>query len=172
MLKSLIIISNSKWYWVALIILGVLMESGALFYQYVLEELPCVLCIHVRIWVMAFTLVALVALFFRRIGYVHILAHALITVIMAGLFERSYMLLGTERGFVIASCNMESGLPGWFALDKWFPAMFKVLDSCGYTPELLFGLTMAEALIVISGLLVIAGSVLTIVSVLDRRHKV
>ena len=171
MLRNLIVISNSKWYWIALIVLGVLMESSALFYQYVLEELPCVLCIHVRIWVMAFSLVALMALFLRHTWYWQIIAHALVTAIMVGLFERSYMLLGTERGFVIASCNMDPGLPDWFALDKWFPLIFKVWDSCGYTPELLFGITMAEALIAMSGFLVIISCVLTLVSVVNKVHK-
>ena len=171
MLRNLTVISNSKWYWIALIILGVLMEGGALFYQHVLDELPCVMCIHVRIWVLAFSLVAIIALFLRRIWHWQIIAHALITAIMVGLFERSYMLLGTERGFAIASCNMDLGVPDWFALDKWLPSVFKVWTSCGYTPVLLFGITMAEALIVISALLVVTSGVFTILSVVDKMHK-
>jgi disulfide bond formation protein DsbB len=35
-----------------------------------------------------------------------------------------------------------------------------VWEACGYTPELLFGVTMAEALLVLSGVLVIFGSVM------------
>ncbi|HEY9052592.1 MAG TPA: disulfide bond formation protein B, partial [Gammaproteobacteria bacterium] len=38
----------------------------------------------------------------------------------------------------------------WFAIDKWFPQVFGVWTSCGYTPELLFGITMAEGLLIIS----------------------
>ncbi|MDH3971388.1 MAG: disulfide bond formation protein B, partial [Gammaproteobacteria bacterium] len=50
--------------------------------------------------------------------------------------------------------------PSWFALDQWFPAMFKVWEACGYTPELLFGVTMAEALLVLSIMLVAMGTLL------------
>ena len=170
MLRNLILASNSRWYWVALILLAVLMEGGALFYQYVLDELPCVLCIQVRILVLAFSLVAIIALFIGRIGYGQTIAHALTTAIMAGFFERSYMLLGTERGFVIASCNMDLGLPDWFALQQWLPSVFKVWTSCGYTPVLMFGITMAEALIVMSGLLVVTSGLFTVLSIIAKRQ--
>lgn len=143
-------LSCNSWYWFALILWGVLLESTALYYQYVRDEWPCVLCIHVRIWVMGVILVALLALILARKPLVHSLFHLLSTLMFAGLMERSYMLLGTERGFVFGSCGMDLGLPSWFALDKWFPQMFEVWASCGYTPKLVFGITMAEALMVMS----------------------
>ena len=87
---------------------------------------------------------------------------------MVGLFERSYMLLGTERGTVMASCNFDLGLPSWLAFDKWLPAVFEVQASCGYTPELLFGITMAEGLIVMSSALVIISALLSVTSLLKK----
>ena len=77
------------------------------------------------------------------------------TALMIGLLERSYQLLGVERGFIMGDCSMNSGLPAWFALDKWLPSVFKVWEPCGYTPEILFGVTMAEALMFISILLIL-----------------
>ena len=59
-------IGNSAAYWVLLLVIGLCFESVALYYQYVLELQPCVLCIQVRIWVMALILVALVAFWMRR----------------------------------------------------------------------------------------------------------
>ncbi len=50
---------------------------------------------------------------------------------------------------------MDSSLPNWFALDKWWPTVFEVMEPCGYTPELLFGITMAEALVVFSILMLL-----------------
>ena len=70
--------------------------------------------------------------------------------IFAGLAERSYQLYGVEQGFIMGSCEMASGLPAWFALDKWIPAIFEVQTTCGYTPELFFKITMAETLLVYS----------------------
>jgi len=155
MLDTLAGIGKSGLYWLALAVAGVAFEAVALFYQYVLEEMPCVLCIQVRLWMMALIVLSLLALLLRRVGFISRLAHVLTVVVAAGLLERSYQLLGTERGFAVGDCGFDLGLPAWFSPDKWFPAMFEVQTSCGYTPELLFGVTMAEALIVLSALFVL-----------------
>ncbi len=169
MLKKLILLSNSVWYWIGLIALSISLEVVALFYQYVWQELPCVLCIHVRIWVMGLFLLSLLALYLRRFYWPRLISHVLVFVIMLGLFERSWILLGTERGFVETSCDFKSGLPDWFALDQWFPLLFEVQASCGYTPNLLFGITMAEALIVMSLLLVLLSGLLIILTIIKRQ---
>lgn len=168
MLKTLAMIGASSWYWLALVLLGLSMEAVALTYQYVLDYLPCVLCIHVRIWVVGLILVALLGLLLRRSRPLRAMAHALTLVIGIGLLERSWMLLGIEYGFVEGSCDFETGLPAWFALDQWFPTLFKVWESCGYTPELLFGITMAEGLIIFAPALMLVALALTVAAVLIR----
>jgi disulfide bond formation protein DsbB len=66
---------------------------------------------------------------------------------------------------------MESGLPDWFALDVWFPKLFKVWEPCGYTPELLFGITMAEGLLVFSVVMVLVTVTLTIATLLGKNTE-
>jgi disulfide bond formation protein DsbB len=46
MLGRLAKIGKSSLYWLALVLIGLSFEAVALFYQYVLEEMPCVLCIR------------------------------------------------------------------------------------------------------------------------------
>jgi len=169
MLSKLETIGSSSWYWLGLVVLGLSMEGLALTYQYVLEYLPCVLCIHVRIWVAGFILLALLALLVRRSWPLLVMAHVLNTVIMVGLLERAWLLLGTERGSVEGSCGMDSGLPGWFALDVWFPGLFKVWEPCGYTPELLPGITMAEVLLVFAATLLLVSVTLTLATLFGRK---
>jgi len=161
MLKNILNFSEKKWFWLAFLTFCIALEAMALFYQYVLEYSPCVLCIHVRIFVLGFISISLLAIAFLNSKYVLLLVHALMVLLSAGLLERSYQLFGTERGFILGSCSMESGLPSWFALDEWFPVFFKVWEPCGYTPELLFGITMAEALMVLSVSLLIVSSIYT-----------
>ena len=166
MLDRLTIFSKSTGYWILLVLVGLSFEGVALYYQYVLEEMPCVLCIQVRIWVVALILVALAAIWMRRNAFMNLLAHMLTVVIAIGLLERSYQLLGTERGFTFSDCGMDLGMPAWFALDAWFPALFQVQTSCGYTPELLFGITMAEALIVISAIFLLWSAGMVVLTLL------
>ena len=162
--------SHSKLYWILLIILGLSLEGSALYYQYVLDEWPCVLCIHVRIWVLGFIVLAVLALLVGGNRWITRGLHLINTVIMAGLVERSWQTLAVERGWVFGECDMESGLPSWFALDKWFPAVFEVLTACGYTPLIIFNITMAETLMFVSSSLLVVSLVLLVASTLTERN--
>jgi protein dithiol:quinone oxidoreductase len=146
--------SHGVLYWWLLILAGICFEGVALFYQYVLEYGPCPLCIHTRILVMAFVLIGVLALILRS-RWATRLFHLVNVAVMLALSERAYVLLGTERGFVLSECGVDSGLPSWFALDDWFPFMFGVMESCGYTPQMLFGISMAESLIVVFPLMLL-----------------
>ena len=57
MMNTLNAIGKSVWYWLAILGLGAFMEAAALYFQYGLGYGPCVLCIHIRIYVMAIMLV-------------------------------------------------------------------------------------------------------------------
>ncbi len=168
MFSKLVTVSKSRWYWSLLILMGLSFETVALFYQYGLDYGPCVLCIHVRILVMAFMMVGVLALLWHKPA-ISSFAHLLNIGVMGWMSERAWVLIGTERGTIFASCGMSSGLPSWFALDTWFPTVFGIWESCGYTPELLFGITMAEALIVFAPLMLVVSIILFIASFFENR---
>lgn len=167
MKQFLVNLSTQSRYWAALILIGIALEGSALYYQYVLDEWPCVLCIHVRIWVIAFVLLAMIAIFFTHSITVMRIAHGLNAGIMAGLLERSWRVLAVERGWIFGDCDLNLGMPEWFALDKWIPALFEVQTSCGYTPLIIFNITMAEVLVVISVLMLIMSATVFIASWFD-----
>ena len=144
--------------------LGIFLEATALYYQYALDEWPCTLCIHVRIWVMAFVLLGLLGLVFNASTPARRLFHGVNVVIMLGLLERSWRVLAVERGWIFGDCEMDLGMPPWFALDKWFPWLFEVQTSCGYTPLIAFDISMAEVLLVLSAALSISSLAVFIAS--------
>ena len=165
--EFLLNLSTQRRYWAALILIGAALEGGALYYQYVLDEWPCVVCIHVRIWVAAFMLLAMIAIFCTNSIVATRIAHFLNIGIMVGLLERSWRVLAIERGWIFGDCDMELGMPAWFALDKWIPSLFEVQTSCGYTPLILFDISMAESLLVISALMLIMSAAVFIASWFD-----
>ncbi|MCP4769234.1 MAG: disulfide bond formation protein B [Gammaproteobacteria bacterium] len=167
MQQFLVDLGKQHRYWVILILVGIALEAGALFYQYVLGEWPCVLCIQVRMLVMAFVLLAVVAIFCTGSVAAMRLFHGLNSLLMAWLVERSWQVLAVERGWVFGDCGMSLGMPEWFALDKWLPAVFEVQSACGYTPIILFDISMAESLLVISIALLIISAALFVSSWLD-----
>jgi disulfide bond formation protein DsbB len=70
-----------------------------------------------------------------------------------GLGERAWFLYQLENGIGNGSCEFQLGMPDWFAIDQWLPSLFEVRNLCSFTPEMLFGLSMAEGLLLIAGLL-------------------
>lgn len=168
MIQFLIRMSQHRLYWASLVLSGLALEAAALYYQYALDEWSCVLCIHVRIWVMAFVLLGILALFFTASRGLMRGFHGASVIIMLGLVERSWRLLAIERGWIFGDCEMDLGMPPWFALDQWFPWMFEVQTSCGYTPLIAFNVSMAEVLLVISAALLVSCLSLFIASWLKR----
>ncbi len=118
---------------------------------------------------MAFVILGLLAMFLVRSTTMMRLCHGLGVIIMIGLLERSWQVLAVERGWVFGDCAMDLGMPAWFALDKWFPWMFEVQTSCGYTPLVILDITMAEVLLVFSGLLLIISVAMFIVSWISKQ---
>ena len=156
-------LAESRVYWSAYIAMGLGLLAVALFYQYQLEELPCVVCIQVRLWFSLLIIVTSIGFILRKRIFLNVLAQLGIVICSIGLVERSYLLLGTERGFIFSDCGFNAGLPAWFAIEQWIPWLYQVETSCGYTPEILFGVTMAEALMLLSVCLL--GVSVTVVSV-------
>ncbi len=146
-LRSLTNTAHSSWYWIITILAGLALLGAALFYQYILDELPCVMCIQIRMWISLLVVIAIIALLIHKNRILNTIAHICVFITALALTERSYQLLGTERGFLFNECGFTSGLPAWFALEEWLPWIYRIETSCGYTPEIIFGITMAELLI-------------------------
>jgi len=146
-------VSRSVWWGIALF--GLALEGAALYYQYVLNYGPCVLCIHVRLWLFGIVGVALAGALFSRQPRSQTLLWLVMLVPAIGFAERSWQVLAVERGWSMGACSMDPGLPRWFAVDRWFPVLFEPWEACGYTPEILLGITMAETLMGLSVMLVI-----------------
>jgi len=172
MIKSLIELAHHKIIWLGLVIFGTGLEAVALYYQYALDEMPCIVCIHIRMWVAVIILVGLFALitnsvFNSNTSYqLNRVWHLLNLGAAVGFFERSYHVLAVERAWVVDSCGMGLDLPEWLSwlkVDQWIPWMFEAQVPCGYTPNV-FVLTMAEALVGISALYLVGSIILALLS--------
>ena len=137
---------QSRWYWLALALFGIALLGVALYYQYALGDEPCQVCIHARLWVVAFTLVALIVLVTPQTSLLRVVGNVGVLIASAGLFERARYLYRLETGLGDGSCQFQLGMPDWFAVDRWMPWLFEVRNLCSFTPEMQFGLSMAETL--------------------------
>ena len=174
MLKTIIYhftnIAHSSWFWIINIIAGLALLVVALSYQYILDELPCVLCVQIRLWISLLIVISIIAVLIHRYRTLNSIAHLSVVVTAIALTERSYQLLGTERGFIFGDCGFTSGLPSWFPIEEWLPWLYRIETSCGYTPEIIFGITMAEMLMVLSVFLLVFSFFVTLASFKESNH--
>ena len=96
-IKQLNYLAQSKWYWLSYMTAGLALLAAALFYQYVLEEPPCVTCIQVRLWIALFVFVCFAGFLWSRHRVINAITQLSVILIAGALIERSYLLLGTER---------------------------------------------------------------------------
>jgi disulfide bond formation protein DsbB len=169
MLNRLAIIARSRLYWFLVLLACLALEGVALYYQYILDYGPCVLCVHIRAWIAGIALVALLMMIVG--GPLAALGHLASLGLALGMLRSSYVTLGVERGTIIDACTMDPQFPSWLPLHQWLPTLFEPWEPCGYTPMLAFNVSMAEALIVISLLWVLVSLVLLLGSFKKPRRE-
>ena len=141
---------SMRFLWWAMLLSGMGMFMAALYWQYALGEDPCQVCIQARLWVVAIALIGTVMLVLPDSAAARLGGLVLLLISSVGLGERSYYLYEIENFRGDGSCQFTLGMPDWFAVDRWFPALFEVRNICSYTPEVALGISMAEALLGIS----------------------
>ncbi len=140
-------LTKGKGFWWALFALGSGLLAAALYWQYVIGDDPCQVCIQARLWAVALGLLGAVMLLLPESLLTRLTGLILAFTASAGMGERAYYLYEIENFRGDGSCEFTLGMPSWFAVDQWFPALFEVRNICSYTPEIAFGISMAEALI-------------------------
>lgn len=137
--------------WASVIAICVALEAGAVYYQQALLYFPCELCIYTRVWIAAIALLALVGLAVRMQPWAVrgvLVGQIALSVGLGGVV---WKLLALDYGFAGAgACSLYARFPSWAPLDRWLPLLFEVQATCGETPEVLFGLSMADGLAAIT----------------------
>ena len=152
------LLTRGKGLWWAIFAIGSGLLAAALYWQYVVGDDPCQVCIQARLWAVGMGLVGAVMLVIPDTFLTRLSGLTLTFITSAGMGERAYYLYEIENFRGDGSCEFTLGMPPWFAVDQWLPALFEVRNICSYTPEIAFGISMAEALIGIA--IVVCGVVL------------
>jgi len=147
-MKTFYNFGNSRFFWISGLVYLLLMESIALYFQYILDMEPCSLCVQIRAWVLGAMILSIFTSFvctkfiWRWIGLTLTIA-----LLIGGLYT-SWYSWRVEKGEIISSCSLGAGFPGFMPLDDWVPWLFSAQGICGQSPDMWFGLSMNEGLII------------------------
>ena len=157
-----------RFFWWSLLAVCLFAMAVALYYQYHIGEEPCQVCIHIRLWVVGLIVLALVNLVTPKRRLLTVAGYVTAAGCGYGLGERSWYLYQLENGYGDGSCEFQLGMPDWFAVDRWIPSLFEVRNLCSYTPEIFFGISMAEALLFLATAICLGSLTLLVI---DRRFS-
>ena len=134
-MKAIYELSQKAYFWLIGILYFMLMESIALYYQYVLQFFPCALCVQVRAWVVGAIISSVASIYFRSIFWIRFFGLLLTIVFISGAFYTSYYAWGVENGTVISTCSMGAGFPSFMPLDQWIPFSLVPMDLVDNRPR-------------------------------------
>ncbi len=156
-MDQLTVFAHSRLSWIVLFISALGLELSALFFQYVMELEPCVMCIYIRVAVLGLMIAGLVGIIgcqYRWIRFIGILIWGVSSVWGVKLAQELEVIQSGSSLF--ATCSFLPDFPTWMPLHQWLPSVFMPTGMCTDIPWQALGLTMAQWMVVGFGLYVLA----------------
>ncbi|WP_206486331.1 disulfide bond formation protein DsbB [Thalassotalea sp. G2M2-11] len=161
--------NKNAWFLLAASALG--LELAALFFQYVMDLKPCIMCIYQRVAIWAIFFAGLIGYFSNQF-------------ILGRLFSYSFWATGAIWGLLIAlehvemqtstmsflfSCEFVPNFPQWAPLHEWIPALFAATGDCGEINWQFLGLSMPQWMVVVYGLYTALFTIIILGRVIHRK---
>lgn len=122
----------SVQFWSLILAGSIAAECIGLFFQYIMKEDPCAICVHIRAWIMLIGVIAIAAILLKKHGRLPVF---ILYTSMMFVITRVIILAGEalkiERGTVFSTCSIEAGFPSWLPLDRFIPFVFEPTGICG-----------------------------------------
>ena len=137
----------SRLFWSAILLGAVLSEGVALFFQYVLHEDPCAICVHIRAYVAMIGLAAVAGLLLsnkRKIWMA--IPHVALLGSVLKISMLSEQAVRIEKGTLFSTCGIDAGFPAWLPLDSWLPSVFAPTGLCGRVIPIIPGWTAGPSM--------------------------
>lgn len=140
--------SRSAWFLLALSALG--LELTTLYFQYVMQLEPCVLCVYERNAVAIIFLAGICGLINPKIVILRVGGYLLWAGGIAWGLYLSVMHSGIQMGLIkdSASCDFAANYPSWMQLDQWLPWLFMPTGFCEDIQWQFLGLSIPQVMVV------------------------
>lgn len=152
--------SRQRTAWLLLMLSALSLELCALFFQHVMDLLPCVMCIYERVAMLGILIAGALGLSAPKNLYIR--TTALVTWglstswgLKLALEHVSYQFPDPNQLFGTV-CDIFVRFPTWAPLNKWVPWMFEASGDCGKIDWQFLTLSMPQWLVIIfSAMLVV-----------------
>ena len=133
---------RKAWGFLALSALS--LELIALYFQYGMDLLPCMMCVYQRTAVAGVLLAGLIGLAQPKLLSVRLVAFGFwgVSAIWGFLLAKEHVAMQNETNPFLVSCGFVPDYPSWMPLHDWFPGIFNPTGTCDKIDWMFLGLSM------------------------------
>lgn len=137
----------SVQFWSFILASSIAAECIGLFFQYVMKEDPCAICVHIRAWIMLIGIISIAAILLKKHGRLPVfILYTSLMFIITKIITLADEALKIERGTVFSTCSIEAGFPSWLPLDRLIPFVFEPTGICGKVVKIIPDLDASPSL--------------------------
>ena len=148
-LNALTRFAHSRAAWLILMMSAVALELAALFFQYVMELSPCVMCIYQRVAVFGLVFAGLIGVIGHRSRIARFIGLATWAISAIWGLKLAIELVDMQTNpSPFATCSYLPEFPSWLQLHEWLPSVFMPTGMCSDIPWEFMGVTMGQYMII------------------------
>ena len=153
-MKILSNLTTSSKPWLLLALSALALELCALFFQYVLDLAPCIMCVYQRVAICAIILAGFMGSIGSRFLLARFTAYILwgTGAIWGLLIALEHVEIQSNSGSLFFSCEFVPNFPSWAPLHEWLPFLFEATGDCGDINWQFLGYSMPQWMIVVYGI--------------------
>ena len=140
--------AQSRLSWLILAGTALALELCALFFQYVMNLDPCVMCIYQRLAIFGILAAGLIGIAGHKYRLVRLLAIIGWTTSAVWGLKLALELVDMQTNpSPFSTCSFLPEFPHWMPLHEWIPSVFMPTGMCSDIPWEMFGVTMGQWMI-------------------------
>lgn len=147
-------LANNPKAWLILAISALSLELCALYFQYIMDLAPCIMCIYQRVAILAVFFAGLIGYFTCQHLIGRLLAYSLWAVgaIWGLIIAIEHVDMQGAAFSLFFSCDIIPNFPTWAPLHEWLPFFFEATGDCGDINWQFLGYSMPQWMILIYSL--------------------
>jgi len=146
--------TTSQKPWLLLAASALCLELSALYFQYILDLAPCIMCVYQRLAILAIFSAGVIG----ALGHTNIFARTMAYslwgtgAIWGLLIAVEHVEMQENSGSLFFSCEFIPNFPTWAPLHEWIPFLFEATGDCGEISWQFFNYSMPQWMIIVYAL--------------------
>ena len=140
---------QQAWGLLAVSALG--LELSALYFQYMMDLAPCIMCIYQRVAIWAIFFAGLITYFAPQQLVLRLVGYGLwgTGAIWGLLIALEHVEMQGASLSLFFTCDVVPNFPTWAPLHEWLPALFEASGDCGEISWQFLGYSMPQWMVVV-----------------------